>query len=146
MAVGGLWFCSVEYDYCCCYYFVIHTMPSTTFPNTTCFSSNHLVLCMMMKNWELLVSFSPLFAMDTYPAMHQIRANSNYYFYHLLHSANCPSQKERTVGRNILLNSRHVLDRTTSLFQEMIVQKSILFCTGGSRNLDLNSLQKKRKN
>ena len=41
-------------------------MPSFTLPKTTCLPSNHSVLAVQMKNWELFV-MGPAFAMDKMP-------------------------------------------------------------------------------
>jgi len=43
-----------------------HTIPFNTIPKTTCLPSNQLVLTVVMKNCEPLVSL-PAFAIDTYP-------------------------------------------------------------------------------
>uniref|UniRef100_H2YDC9 Uncharacterized protein n=1 Tax=Ciona savignyi TaxID=51511 RepID=H2YDC9_CIOSA len=42
------------------------SIPDTTFPNTTCFPSNHGVFTVVMKNWDPFVSF-PALAMLRYP-------------------------------------------------------------------------------
>lgn len=46
--------------------FLTTSIPSTTFPNTTCFPSSQLVLALVMKNWLPLV-LGPAFAMESIP-------------------------------------------------------------------------------
>ena len=49
------------------------SMPSTTFPNTTCLPSSHDVLTVHMKNWDPFVSF-PALAIDRIPVAQCVAA------------------------------------------------------------------------